>query len=241
MPNNDGVIAAYGNTLSKSTAGDTMAGPLTCSSTLAVAGASTLAGNVAVGGNLAVTGAITYPGSIPVQSLSAGYAGQSLPPEVLPSAALTLTTAYGYLTRVNVTAAATTSYLDVVFTSTGAVTNAVWALYSATAANPLAYTAEAHLTVTGAAGLYSIPWTAPVALMPGLYYIFQEVTGTAPAMPAVTAPAAAVMNAGTALASGTLNSALLATGAPTAVTGSTQLAFGTSWAQSASKIWYGLR
>ena len=60
MPNpSDGVIAAYGNTLSKTTAGDTMAGPLTCASTLTVTGASTLTGNVAVGGNLAVTGAIT--------------------------------------------------------------------------------------------------------------------------------------------------------------------------------------
>ena len=187
MPNNDGIIAAYGNTLSKSSAGDTMAGPLTCSSTLAVAGASTLTGNVAVGGSLTVTGAITGPGTTPIQGLSAGYLAQSIPPEVLSPTAIVLTTAYGYLTRVNVQAAGSTSFLDVVFTSAGPVTNAVWALYSATATNPLAYTAEAHATVTDAAGLYSIPWNAPVALLPGVYYIFQEVTGTTPSMPGVTA------------------------------------------------------
>lgn len=180
------------------------------------------------------------------QSLAAGYIGQSVAPEVLSSTAVTLTTAYGYLTRVRVPVLGVTSTLDVVFTSGNAVTNAVWALYAGTGVNPLAYTAESHATVTGAAGLYSLQWNTAVTLAPGDYYVYQEVTGTTPSMPGVTATAtgsigASIMNPNCSLAGGTLNSAVLTSGAPTAVTGTTTLAFGTSWAFSASKLWYGLR
>jgi hypothetical protein len=180
------------------------------------------------------------------QSLAAGYLGQSVAPETLSATAVVLTTAYGYLTRIHVPVPGTTSILDVILTTGNAVTNAVWALYAGTGQNPLAYTAESHATVTGTAGLYSIPWNTAVQLAAGDYYIYQEVTGTTPSMPGVTATStgsvgSTVMNPNCSLGNGTLNSALLASGAPTTVSGTTQLAFGTSWALSASKLWYGLR
>lgn len=179
-------------------------------------------------------------------SLSAGYLGQSVSPEALSATAVTLTTAYGYLTRVHVPVGGTSSFLDVIFTTGNAVTNAVWALYAGTGVNPLAWTAEAHATVTGAAGLYSIPWVTSVQLAPGDYYVYQEVTGTTPSMPGVTATStgsigSTIMNPNCSLAAGTLNSAQLTSGAPTSITGTTTLAFGTSWAFAASKLWCGIR
>lgn len=100
--------------------------------------------------------------------------------------------------------------------------------------------------MSGTAGLYSIPWVTPAALTPGDYYLYQEVTGTTPSMPGVTATStgaigATVMNPNCVLAAGTLNAAALSSGAPTSITSTTTLAFGTSWAFSASKLWYGLR
>jgi len=191
---------------------------------------------------------ITALGGVSTQALAAGYLGQSVSPDLLSATAVVLTTAYGVLTRISVPVSGLSTYLDVVFTSAGTVTNAVWALYTGTAANPVAYTAEAHTTVTGAAGLYSIPWAAPVVLAAGTYYVYQEVTGTTPSMPGVTATstgsiAATIMNPNCSLSATvpTLNAAQLASGAPTSVTGTTQLTFGTGWALNANKLWYGIR
>ena len=225
MPNpNDGVVAAYANTLPIT--GGTMTGPLTVP-------------------NLTVSGALTTPSVISAPP-AGGYLGQSVSPDALSPTAVVLTTAYGYLTRVVVPVGGTSTYLDVVLTSAGTVTNAIWGLYTGTGVNPVAYTAEAHATVTGAAGLYSIPWTTPAALAAGTYYVFQELTGTTPSMPGVTATStgaigATILNPNCSLAGGTLNSALLASGAVTTIGATTALAFGTSWAFSASKVWYGLR
>ena len=222
MPNpNDGVIAAYANTLPN-------AGPATFS------------------GPLTVSGLITAQAGVSTQAVAGGYLGQSVSPDVLSATAVTLTTAYGYLTRVVVPVSGTSTYLDVAFTSAGAVTNAIWGLYTGTGVNPIAWSSESHLTVTGAAGLYSIPWVTPVALTAGTYYVFQEVTGTTPSMPGVTATVtgsigATILNPNCVLANGTLNTALLASGAVTTIGATTTLAFGTSWAFAASKLWYGLR
>ena len=224
MPNpNDGVIAGYANTLnSTSPAGGAMTGPLS------------------------VGGLITASAGVSSSALPTGYLGWSISPEVLSPTAIVLTTAYGYLTRVYVPVAGVTTYLDVAFTTANAVTNAVWGLYTGTGVNPIAYTAEAHTTVSGTANVYSIPWSSPVTLSPGSYYVYQEVTGTTPSMAGVTATStgsvgATILNPNCSLSGGTLNSASLASGAPTAITGTTTLAFGTSWALSASKLWYGLR
>jgi len=202
----------------------------------------------AISGPLTVAGLITAQSGVSTQVLPAGYLGQSVNPETLSPTAVVLTTAYGVLTRVTVPVSGTSTYLDTVFTSAGTVTNAVWALYTGTAANPVAYTAEAHLTVTGAAGLFSIPWATPVALAAGTYYVYQCVTGTTPSMPGVTATStgsigATIMNPNCSLSATvpTLNSAQLTSGAPTSVTGTTQLTFGTSWALNANKLWYGIR
>jgi hypothetical protein len=197
-------------------------------------------------GPLTVAGLITAQSGVSTQAIPAGYLGQSVNPDALSATAVVLTTAYGVLTRVTVPVSGLSTYLDVVLTTGNTVTNAVWALYAGTASNPVAYTAESHTTVSGTANLYSIPWATPVNLTAGTYYIYQCVTGTTPSMPGVTATStgsigATIMNPNCALASGTLNSAQLASGAPTAITGTTQLTFGTGWALNASKIWYGIR
>jgi hypothetical protein len=199
-------------------------------------------------GPLTVAGLITAQAGVSTQALPAGYLGQSVTSDLLSPTAVVLTTAYGVLTRIFIPVSGTSTYLDTVFTTGNAVTNAVWALYTGTAANPVAYTAESHATVTGAAGLYSIPWSTPVVLPAGFYYVYQEVTGTTPSMPGVTATStgsigATVMNPNCSLSAAvpTLNSAQLASGAPTSITGTTQLTFGTGWALNASKLWYGIR
>ncbi len=191
---------------------------------------------------------ITALGGVSTQALAAGYLGQSVSSDVLSATAVVLTTAYGYLTRVFVPVSGVSTYLDVIFTTGNAVTNAIWGLYTGTGVNPVAYTAEAHTTVTGAAGLYSIPWATPANLSAGFYYVYQEVTGTTPSMPGVTATStgsigATVMNPNNSLSATvpTLNSAQLASGAPTTIGATTTLAWGTSWALSASKVWYGIR
>jgi len=216
---NDGIIAGYANTINT-----TSASPQT------------------------VAGLIVAQSGVSTQALATGYLGWSLPPDLLSPTAVVLTTAYGYLTRVYVPVSGTSTYLDTVFTTANTVTNAVWALYTGSGVNPVAYTAEAHATVTGAAGLYSIPWTVPVALTPGFYYVYQEVTGTTPSMPGVTATStgsigATVMNPNCSLSATvpTLNSAQLTSGAPTSITGTTTLTWGTSWTLAATKLWYGLR
>jgi hypothetical protein len=201
-----------------------------------------------LGGPLTVAGLITALSGVSTQAVAGGYLGQSVNPDSLSPTAAVLTTAYGYLTRVYVPVAGTPAGLDVIFTTGNTVTNAIWGLYTGTGVNPVAWTAEAHLTVTGAAGLYSIPWVTPPALTPGYYYVYQEVTGTTPSMPGVTATStgsigATVLNPNCSLSATppTLNSALLASGAPTTIGATTQLAWGTSWALAASKLWYGIR
>jgi hypothetical protein len=191
-------------------------------------------------------GEITALGGVSTSAVPAGYLGQSVNPDALSATAVVLTTAYGYLTRVSVPVSGLSTYLDVVLTTGNTVTGAVWALYTGTASNPVAYTAESHTAVSGTANLYSVPWATPVNLAAGTYYVYQCVTGTTPSMPGVTATStgsigATVLNPNCSLSGGTLNSALLASGAPTSVTGTTQLTFGTGWALAASKLWYGIR
>jgi hypothetical protein len=216
---NDGVIAAYADTINSTS-------PLPQT----------------------VAGLIVAQSGVSTQALAAGYLGQSVAPEVLSPTAVTLTTAYGYLTRVYVPVAGTSTYLDTILTTGNAVTNAIWGLYTGTGVNPVAYTAESHTTVSGTANLYSIPWVTPVALTPGFYYVYQCLTGTTPSMPGVTATTtgsigATVMNPNCSLSATvpTLNAAVLASGAPTTISGTTQLTWGTAWALSASKLFYGLR
>ena len=181
------------------------------------------------------------------QALPTTYLGWSIPPESLSATAVTLTTAYGYLTRVYVPVSGVTTYLDVILTAYGTPSNAIWGLYTGTGVNPVAYTAESHASVTGN-GLTSIAWAAPAALTPGFYYVYQCYTATTPSMPGVTATVtgsagATVLNPNCSLSATvpTLNSAVLTSGAPTTISGTTTLAWGTSWALARTKLWYGLR
>jgi hypothetical protein len=192
-------------------------------------------------------GVITAQSGISTQAIPAGYLGQSVSPDALSATAVTLTTAYGYLTRVFIPVSGTSTYLDVVFTAYGSPSNAVWGLYTGSGVNPVAYTAESHASITGN-GLTSIPWVSPVALSAGIYYVYQEYTATTPSMPGVTASStgsvgATILNPNCSLSATvpTLNAASLSSGAPTTIGSTTQLTWGTAWALSASKLWYGIR
>jgi hypothetical protein len=216
MPQNDGLIAPYASSLST-----TLTTPQT------------------------VAGLIVAQSGVSTQAVAGGYLAQSISPETLSATAVSLTTAYGYLTRVVVPVSGTSTYLDVIFTAYGSPSNAIWGLYTGTGVAPIAYTAESHSSITGN-GLTSIPWVTPVALTPGTYYVYQCYTATSPSMPGVTATAtgsvgAAILNPNVALASGTLNTAVLASGAPTTISASTALTFGTGWALNSFKVWYGIR
>jgi len=190
---------------------------------------------------------ITALGGVSTQALAAGYLGQSVSPDLLSATAVVLTTAYGYLTRVTVPVSGLTTYLDVIFTAYGSPTGAIWGLYTGSGVNPVAWTAESHTSVT-ANGLTSVPWVTPVNLAAGTYYVYQCYTGTTPSMPGVTAVStgsvgATVMNPNCSLSATVpaLNAASLSSGAPTTIGSTTQLTWGTSWALSASKVWYGIR
>src|ERR1039457_6486610 len=88
-----------------------------------------------ISGPMTVTGLITAQGGVSTQAVAGGYLGQSVSPDVLSATAVVLTTAYGYLTRVVVPVSGTSTNLDVVFTSGGTVTNAIWGLYTGTGVN----------------------------------------------------------------------------------------------------------
>lgn len=200
-----------------------------------------------INGPLTVGGVITAQSGVSTSALPAGYLGQSMSPDVLSATAVVLTTAYGYLTRVTVPVSGLSTYLDVIFTAYGSPSNAIWGLYTGTGVNPVAYTAESHSSVT-ANGLTSVPWVTPVNLTAGTYYVYQCYTATTPSMPGVTASStgsvgSAILNPNCSLsaAPATLNSAVLTSGAPTTISGTTQLTWGTSWALASTKVWYGLR
>ncbi len=192
-------------------------------------------------------GLVTAQSGVSTQALYAGYLGQSLSSDVLSATAVVLTTAYGYLTKVFVPVSGLSTYLDVIFTAYGSPSGAIWGLYTGSGVNPVAYTAESHTSVTGN-GLVSIPWVTPVNLTAGTYYVYQCYTATTPSMPGVTATAtgsvgATVMNPNCSLSATppTLNSAVLTSGAPTTISGTTQLTWGTAWALATTKLWYGIR
>lgn len=224
MNANDGVVAGYPNSIQND---------LTTSQTIA--------------GPLVVAGLITALGGVSTSAPQSGYLGQSITIDNLSPTACVLTTAYGYLTRVIVPVGGLSTYLDVILTAYGSPSNAIWGLYTGSGVAPVAYTAESHASITGN-GLVSIPWVNTVTLTPGTYYVYQEYTATTPSMPGNTATAtgsqgAAIMNANCSLSATppTLNSALLASGAPTTIGASTTLTWGTGWAAAAAKIWYGIR
>ena len=178
-----------------------------------------------------------------------GYLGWSLIPEDAISNAFSPTTTDGYLTRIVASTGGPCGHLDFVLHTVGTNTNVVFGLYSGAsfATGPLAYTADVHASL--ATGLNSIPWGTPstVQLQAGqTYWIYMEITtsaaGTFAGSTASGAFAATIMNVNlTASASYADNSMVLATSAPSTLTGSTVLTPQTNWATQGSKIWFGLK
>ncbi len=183
------------------------------------------------------------------QSAYNSYGAWSLIPEdAIVTNAHTSTN--GWLTRVFVPTTFSCGHIDIAVTSSGSVTNAVFGLYSGSsfAVGPLAWTADVHSTITGAAGLYGLTWNgasspSAVTLTGGnFYWVYSEITGTSPTLAGSAMASAAVANANlTASATYANNTLNIGTGPYTTLTSASTITPQTTWANSATKMWFGLR
>lgn len=178
---------------------------------------------------------------------SNGYLAWSLTPEDATSNTLAMTTTSGWLSRVIATTGGSCGHLDIQFVS-GTITNAVFALYSGAsfAVGPLAWTADQHAAMS--AGVVAMTWNgasspSSINLQAGqVYWVYAEWTGTSPVVVGDSYITATNANVNlTATASFANNAMTLAAGAPTSLTATTTLTPQTSWANTATKPWYGLR
>lgn len=179
-----------------------------------------------------------------------GYLAWSLVPED-SIATLAHATAAAFLTRVVASTGGPCGHVDLVMVSSGAVTSAVFGIYNSAsfAVGPLAWTGNVSATITGAAGLFALTWNgasspASVNLTAGTtYWIYSQVTGTSPTLAgsSSTAPAIAMNPNLTASATQATNSETIATAPYTVLTAASTLAPQTTWTNSATKMWFGLR
>lgn len=176
-----------------------------------------------------------------------GYLAWTMYPEDATSNALAMTTTNGWLTRVVSQGGGACGHLDISFVS-GTITNSVFAVYSGPsfATGPLAWTADTHAAMS--AGIVSMTWNgasspASFNLVAGqTYWIYAEWTGTSPVVAGVAIANAALANANlTATASFANNAMTLSSGAPTTLAANTTLTPQTTWANTGTKPWYGLR
>lgn len=167
----------------------------------------------------------------------------------------TTATSFGWLTRVYCQTGGPSTKLDLV-TATGApatITGCVFALYSSTsfATGPLAFTASQTATqLTGANTLFSVSWATPtsVFLQAGQYYwVYTTCTFSSTGvltLAATTATSAAMMNVNQTASATNANNSMTISPAPVlfgAVAANSTLTPQTTWANSASKFWFGLR
>lgn len=176
-----------------------------------------------------------------------GYTAWSLTPED-STGSVAMTSTNGFLFRVIAQAGGPIGHLDVAMVSGSAFTNAVFGLYSGAsfAVGPLVWTADQH-TAFASAGVIAMTWNgasspASVSIVAGqTYWLYAEITATSPVFAGSINPSAAGMNANlTATASYGNNAMTLATG-PTSLAANTTLTPQTSWANTGSKAWFGLR
>lgn len=178
-----------------------------------------------------------------------GYLAWSMIPEDA-IATNSHTSGSAFLTRITAQTGGPCGHIDLVMVSGNAVTNAVFGIYNSAsfAVGPLAWTANVSATITGAAGLYSLTWNgasspASVNLQAGAtYWIYSEITGTTPTQAGSAGANAAAMNANlTASATQGQNSESIVTAPYTTLTAASTLAPQTTWAASATKMWFGLK
>lgn len=179
-----------------------------------------------------------------------GYLGWSMIPEdAIASNSHTSTQAF--LVRVVASTGGSCGHLDMVFTTLGTVSNAVFGIYNAAsfAVGPLAWTGQVSASLTAPTGMTSLTWNgasspASVNLQAGsTYWIYYELTfSTATNLAGSAGANITSMNANlTASATNANNSMVLASGGPTSLTASTTLTPQTSWINNALKTWFGLR
>ena len=200
--------------------------------------------NPGVGGALESSGAGNSLGAISPAANS--YLSWTLAPEeASDSGAITSTN--GWLWRVVAQGGGACGHIDVA-TVSSTYTNCVFGLYNAAsfAVGPLVWTADQHAAF-GSAGLVAMTWNgasspASVNLVAGqTYWVYAELTGTSPVLASSVNPSAAGMNPNlTASATFANNAMTIATG-PTSLAANTTLTPQTSWANSGTKAWVGLR
>ena len=194
------------------------------------------------------TGATSLSSNSPSNS---GYLAWSTSPDVATDT-VTLTTSYGYLTKVIPNFGGVCTKLDMLFVAVGAPSAAYFAIYSGAsfATGPLAYTAESHtpITTSGNGVVYSATWngasSASYALLQANtpYWIYQYYAATTPTMGGTTDSTAVMLNVNlTASATSANNSMSLSSSPPATVSNTTTLTPQTTWVNFTSKIWYGLR
>jgi hypothetical protein len=186
-----------------------------------------------------------------------GYLAWSTEPDdATQSVAIGATaTSFGWLTRVFCQTGGPSTKLDLV-TATGTpatITGCVFALYSNTsfATGPLAFTASQTATqLTAANSLFSVSWATPssVFLQAGQYYwVYTTCTFSSTGvltLAATTATNAAVMNTNQTASATNAGNSMTLSPAPVlfgAVAANSTLTPQTSWANSASKFWFGLK
>lgn len=188
-----------------------------------------------------------------VSPSSNNYLGWTMTTEDATSS-VAVTTGNGWLMRVIPATGGPCGHLDVPVTSALAVTNAVFGIYSGPsfAVGPLAWTADVHATITGAAGLYGLTWNgasspASVNLVAGqTYWIYMEITGTTPTISGSSA-SGLVLNANLTASASFADNAMTNAAAntpPTTLAANTTLAPQTNWAPVTGvtgKFWFGLR
>lgn len=205
----------------------------------------------------------SYGGSTlgPFSPSSNGYIAWSMVPELSTSSvALGATaTSFGWLTKVFAASGGAAGHIDMV---TGAgtpatITGCVFALYSGTsfASGPLAWTASKTATqFTAASTLFGFTWdgtlspTAPLISAGQTYWIYTTVTFSSTGVLTLAGDTSAVgapaLNPNLTASASSANNSMTLSPAPVlfgAVGAASVLAPQTSWANSASKLWFGLR
>lgn len=191
-------------------------------------------------------GSASLSGNAPIPGANS-YLAWSQSPEDSTSNALAMTTTAGWLTRVVAATGGPCGHLDISFVS-GTITNAVFALYNAAsfAVGPLVWTADQHASMS--AGIVAMTWNgasspASVNLVAGTtYWVYAEWTGTSPVVAGDAIANAALANANLTASATFANNALTIAAAPyTTLTSASTITPQTTWANTATKPWYGLR
>jgi len=181
---------------------------------------------------------------------SNGYGAWTLIPEdAINTNAHTST--YGYLMRMFVPANFSCGHLDMICTANSGVTAAYFGLYSASsfATGPLVYTGEVHASIVASTTApVALTWNgassaSSVNLIGGqTYWVYYTMTFSTSATLAGSVGTSVIsMNPNLTASATSANNAMQLASAQSALAANTTLAPQTTWANYATKTWFGLR